>query len=84
MPRTKLRLLLVGATAIGVATTTPQAARAQTDTGAAVRVDRDDDDGMDLGWIGLLGLAGLLGLRRRETTVVHRDVPPGSPGTHAR
>jgi hypothetical protein len=28
--------------------------------------DTADDDGPDLGWIGLLGLAGLLGLRRRE------------------
>lgn len=26
----------------------------------------NDDDGMDLGWLGLLGLAGLLGLRRRD------------------
>jgi hypothetical protein len=25
-----------------------------------------DDDGFDLGWIGLLGLLGLAGLRRRE------------------
>lgn len=30
-------------------------------------MDRDDD-GMDLGWLGLLGLAGLLGLRRRDNT----------------
>lgn len=37
-----------------------------------------DDDGPDLGWIGLLGLAGLLGLRRRE---VHRDVRTTAPGT---
>lgn len=37
-----------------------------------------DDDGPDLGWIGLLGLAGLLGLRRREA---HRDVRTTAPGT---
>ncbi|HYG65597.1 MAG TPA: WGxxGxxG family protein [Thermoanaerobaculia bacterium] len=30
-----------------------------------------EDDGPDLGWIGLLGLAGLLGLRKREP--VYRD-----------
>jgi hypothetical protein len=53
-------------------------ATAQTgteDTGGYARTA--DDDGPDLGWIGLLGLAGLLGLRRRE---VHRDV--SRPATH--
>lgn len=30
----------------------------------------EDDDDMDLGWLGLLGLAGLLGLRRRHVTHV--------------
>jgi MYXO-CTERM domain-containing protein len=39
---------------------------------------RTDDDGMDLGWIGLLGLGGLLGLRRRE---VHRDVRTTAPAS---
>lgn len=33
-------------------------------------VDRRDDDGIDLGWLGLLGLAGLLGLRRRDTEAI--------------
>lgn len=37
---------------------------------ATTDVDRRDDDGMDLGWIGLLGLAGLLGLKRREPNAV--------------
>jgi MYXO-CTERM domain-containing protein len=26
----------------------------------------NQDDGIDLGWLGLLGLAGLFGLKRRE------------------
>ena len=31
------------------------------------QMDEDNDNGTDLGWVGLLGLAGLLGLRRRDT-----------------
>lgn len=30
---------------------------------------RHDDDGFDLGWMGLLGLAGLAGLRRKRAVV---------------
>ena len=37
---------------------------------ATTDVDHRDDDGVDLGWIGLLGLAGLLGLKRRESDTV--------------
>jgi MYXO-CTERM domain-containing protein len=34
-----------------------------------------DDDGFDLGWMGLLGLAGLAGLvRRRPAPHTHSDV----------
>jgi hypothetical protein len=47
----------------------PNAAAAQTPATDPAATQRDmdyDDDGMDLGWIGLLGLAGLLGLRRRD------------------
>ena len=40
--------------------------------GSSTQADTEDD-GMDLGWIGLLGLAGLLGLRRREATVTRVD-----------
>lgn len=47
------------------------AATAQTGTGDATGYERTtDDDGPDLGWLGLIGLAGLLGLKRREP---HRD-----------
>lgn len=51
-----------------------------TGTGATTYDDtaRNDDDGMDMGWLGLLGLAGLLGLRRRE---VHRDVRTTAPAS---
>lgn len=46
-------------------------ATAQTGTGDATGYERTtDDDGPDLGWLGLIGLAGLLGLKRREP---HRD-----------
>lgn len=37
---------------------------------SGVAVEREDD-GFNLGWLGLLGLAGLLGLRRQPTTTVH-------------
>jgi hypothetical protein len=54
-------------------------AAAQTGAGDATGYDRTtDDDGPDLGWIGLIGLAGLLGLKRREA---HRD-PAGRPVTN--
>lgn len=34
---------------------------------------RDDDDGFDYGWLGLIGLLGLAGLmRRKDTDRVHR------------
>jgi MYXO-CTERM domain-containing protein len=50
-----------------------------TGTGATTYdTARTDDDGMDLGWLGLLGLAGLLGLKRRE---VHRDVRTTAPAS---
>lgn len=56
---------------------------AQTAADDAAAYNRTaDDDGPDLGWLGLLGLAGLLGLRRRE---VHRDVSrPATTHTAAR
>jgi MYXO-CTERM domain-containing protein len=51
---------------------------AQTAADDADGYARTDDDGPDLGWLGLIGLAGLLGLKRREP---HRDVA-GRPATH--
>jgi MYXO-CTERM domain-containing protein len=58
----------------------PLAAQTGTGAGDAAGYDRTaDDDGPDLGWIGLVGLAGLLGLRRREA---HRDAA-GRPATGA-
>ena len=53
---------------------------AQTGASDAAGYDRtaDDNDGPDLGWIGLIGLAGLLGLKRREP---HRDTA-GRPVTN--
>jgi MYXO-CTERM domain-containing protein len=40
-----------------------QPSRGTTDTTRAIGTE---DDGPDLGWIGLVGLAGLLGLRGRS------------------
>jgi MYXO-CTERM domain-containing protein len=37
----------------------------ETDTTAGTYAERDDD-GPDMGWLGLLGLAGLLGLKKRN------------------
>jgi hypothetical protein len=34
--------------------------------GAGTTITRDDNDGFDLGWIGLAGLAGLIGLMPRD------------------
>lgn len=53
-------------------------ATAQTATDDAGYARTADDEGPDLGWLGLLGLAGLLGLKRREP---HRDVA-GRPVTN--
>jgi MYXO-CTERM domain-containing protein len=46
----------------------PSVTHAQATTGDQTTTSRttNDDDGMDLGWLGLLGLAGLFGLRRRD------------------
>jgi hypothetical protein len=55
-------------------------ASAQTGTGDTGGYARTaDDDGPDLGWLGLVGLAGLLGLKRREP---NRDVA-GRTSAHA-
>ena len=36
------------------------------EVGSRTTTMRDDDDGFDLGWIGLAGLAGLFGLMPRD------------------
>ncbi len=76
-----LSLLATGAVEPGFAQTTPG------DTGfraGTTQTDNAEDDGMDLGWIGLLGLAGLLGLRRREPTVTRVDRVDTAASTRAR
>lgn len=38
----------------------------ETDTTTGTYAQQTDDDGPDMGWLGLLGLAGLLGLKKRN------------------
>ena len=63
--RTKITLLIL---TLGVAS---MPALAQDDTTGTTT--RNDNGGMDWGWLGLLGLAGLAGLRRKAPTVVHHQ-----------
>lgn len=66
--RTKISLLTL---TLGVAS---MPALAQDDTtGTTTQTTRNDNGGMDWGWLGLLGLAGLAGLRRKAPTVVHHQ-----------
>ncbi len=67
-------LVLVSAPAQGYTQTTGDTSPSgqPVQSGGQVAPADDDDDGMDLGWIGLLGLAGLLGLRRRDHDHVQR------------
>lgn len=68
-------LVLAGTTVpMAYAQTDPTTSPTTTTTGYDT-----DDDGPDLGWIGLLGLAGLLGLRRRRADDVRDDVPTARP-----
>jgi MYXO-CTERM domain-containing protein len=47
--------------------------------------DRNGNQGMDLGWIGLLGLAGLFGLRRgRGALEEPEEQPTVAPHVHQR
>ena len=64
-------ILLFTCAAPAVAQTSAEPATAPV----ATTVD-DEDEGFDLGWLGLLGLAGLLGLRRKAD--VHVRSPDGS------
>jgi MYXO-CTERM domain-containing protein len=53
----------------------------ETGTTTGTTYAETDDDGPDMGWLGLIGLAGLLGLKRREP-VTHRDTATRTaPGT---
>ena len=72
---------------VGVSASTPMllgfgfSAVAQTAADDAEGYARTaDDDGPDLGWLGLIGLAGLLGLKRREPV----RYLAGRPVTHHR
>ena len=57
--------LLVVALSLGGMATIP--ATAQDTAGDRNGVaQQTEDEGFDLGWLGLIGLAGLLGLRRRD------------------
>ena len=49
-----------------LAFTLAPAAAVATTGGEMSSETRDDDDGFDMGWLGLLGLAGLLGLKRKD------------------
>ncbi|MFN2565367.1 MAG: WGxxGxxG family protein [Gemmatimonadaceae bacterium] len=83
-----IRLLRVGIVAASVAlllasvplTADGQAGGAGTTTGAQTTdAPRQDDDGFDPGWFGLLGLAGLFGLRRpREERTTRVDTTTGT------
>lgn len=61
----------ISADAVG--TSTPPATQAM---GAGPDMD---DDGPDMGWLGLFGLLGLLGLRRKHVAVDHRVRPAQTP-----
>ncbi|NNU43980.1 hypothetical protein HK415_13685 [Ramlibacter sp. B156] len=61
----------ISADAVG--TSTPPATQAM---GAGPDMD---DDGPDMGWLGLFGLLGLLGLRRKHVEVDHRVRPVQTP-----
>jgi MYXO-CTERM domain-containing protein len=56
-----------------------QATAMDSSATATSRTTDRDDDGFDMGWLGLLGLAGLLGLRRRDNVVHHTDTTTRRP-----
>jgi len=59
--------------------TTPGADSAAAYPDSAVAPVVEEDEGMDLGWIGLLGLAGLLGLRKRRVETVRSHPADAGP-----
>ena len=65
---------VVAAMALGAPATSQAQATTDPNTGTTTQTDDGtNDDGFDMGWLGLLGLAGLLGLRKPAHTTVHRD-----------
>lgn len=69
--RTRKFGILLLALSLGGVATLPVSAQDTLDDRPDVTTRTADDDGMDLGWLGLIGLAGLLGLRRRDDTRSH-------------
>jgi MYXO-CTERM domain-containing protein len=63
----RLGVLLVALSLGGVATL-PASAQNTPDNRDGVTARTADDDGFDMGWLGLIGLAGLLALRRRDVS----------------
>ena len=57
---------LLLALSFGAVATLPVSSQNAGDNRSSVENRTADDDGFDLGWLGLIGLAGLLGLRRRD------------------
>ena len=66
-------LILAGMTPGAYAQTATTPAAPVTTTDNAVVTDRvsEDDDGFDLGWLGIFGLFGLFGLRGRKHDISH-------------
>ena len=52
---------------------TPAQNNANTNVGGTTRTVERDDDGFDLGWLGLLGLAGLAVLMKKPREVQVHD-----------
>lgn len=77
MRKTALILSLLFLLTLGLAPVNAQDTAADGTYAADV-----DNDGPDLGWLGLIGLAGLLGLRRREP--VYRDTARPATNPSAR
>lgn len=80
----KINLLATSAAVVlltaGVASAQSTAATDQSGGYPEAAMPAEEDEGMDLGWIGLLGLVGLLGLRKRSTEHVrtHNDTSTGT------
>jgi hypothetical protein len=73
-----MRTLLMAsvATTRFTAAAAPTYAQDATTAAPAPAYEEQDDDGFDLGWLGLIGLAGLLGLRRKRDDGVRTTTAP--------
>ena len=69
------KVVMVCALVVGFAGVSAAQQPRETPAQSINTVDDDRQDGMNLGWLGLLGFAGLLGLKRRESVapVVRTD-----------